>query len=799
MANRSAGTAAQRRPRTRPGRAKTSGFRRWATRIVQGTAVAVLLVMILGIAGLAIGYARTDVPDPNKEFQANTSFVMWRDGSKLGSFASQNRQTIPYSEMPDSLKNAAVAAENRSFWTDGGISPSGMIRALWVIARGGEVQGGSTITQQYIKVMYLTQERTLERKLKELFIAVKLGREVPKEDILAGYLNTIYFGRGAYGAQAAARSYFDVDAKDLTVPQAAFLAAAINNPGAYDPSEPENMDRITERYHYVLDGMLEMGTLTPQQRADWDELPQFPEIPINERYAGPNGHLMKMVEDELRAEGFTSEEINGGGLQITTTFDPRIQQQAVATAQDYQREMAANAGLDGADLHPAIASVDNATGEVLGLYGGPDYITDQRNWATTPRQTGSTFKTFALAAGLRDGFGLYDSFTGNTFTPEGETVESRNEFGMQYGQVDLIDATANSINTAFVDMTTQMDNGGEKIARAAQDAGAPAGPGWDTNTSRISLGIAEVSPLQMAGAYGTFANGGRQVAPHVVKEVKDFDGAVVHTGDTRGREAFGRDLSADVTYALQQVNQYGTGTRVTELGRPTAGKTGTAGLDDKIISAWYVGFTRQISTAVMLVAGPEGTGDLGPYKSPGDQTFFGGTYPAMMWLDFMQVATDGQPAEQFDDPAFINGNRTGGRSRSGNGSGSGSNGGGRQRNQPAPRPSAPPSPAPEPPASTGPTPGDGGRDAGQNGSGQGDAGQGGSNQGGSGQGDGSSGSRQEGSGDAGSGSGDAGSGSGGSGSGGSGSRSLSDSSSDGSGGDTGSGYRSRQSNGSSGG
>ena len=697
MAKASKPSASKKSPKTARSkggsRKKVSPFRKWSVRILQGTTIVVLLAMILGVAGLAVGYSRTEIPDPNEEFQANTSFVTWRDGEKLGSFASQNRQTIPYEEMPDSLKNAAVAAENRTFWTDGGISPSGMLRALWVIARGGEVQGGSTITQQYIKVLYLSQERTVKRKLKELFIAVKLGREVPKEEILGGYLNTIYFGRGAYGAQAAARSFFDVDAKDLTVPQAAFLAAALNNPTSYDPNDPANIDRITERYHYVLDGMVEMGTLTPQQRVEYNKLPEFPEIPINERYAGTKGHLMVMVEAELKAAGLTEEQINGGGLTITTTFDPRIQEHAERTAQGYQNEIATAAGQDPSQLHPAIASVDNASGEVLGIYGGPDYISDQRNWATTPRQSASTFKAFALAAGLRDGFGLYDTFQGNTFIPEGETVEARNEFHHEYGMVDMIQAMSESINTAFVDMTTQMDDGPAKILKAAEDAGAPPAAGWNADTSRAALGIAEVSPLHMAAAYGTFANGGRHVAPHVVQKVTDADGKVLYEADTQGEQAFPQDLSADVTYSLRQVAEAGTGSRVTELGRPVAGKTGTAGLDESIISAWFVGYTKQISTAVMFVEGPEGTGDLAPYKRPGDGTFFGGTYPAMMWLDFMTQATEGQPVEDFDEPAFINGNRTAGRQPTG-GTGEAPSNPGDGPQQPQPSTEAPPSEQP---------------------------------------------------------------------------------------------------------
>lgn len=405
--------------------------REWVVRILKGTVVGLLLVMIAGVAGTGIIYATTDLPDPNAEFRANTSFVTYRDGSPMGSFAIQNRQSIPFDQMPKSMKDAAIAAEDRTFWNNRGISITGMIRAAFTIIRGGEMQGGSTITQQYIKILYLNSERTFERKFKELFLAVKMGREQSKEQILEGYLNTIYFGRGAYGIQAASKAYFSVDAQQLTVPQSAFLATVLNNPGAFNPSDPDNHDRILDRYRYVLSGMQEMGNITPADAAQFSQaLPDFPDVPVNQRYAGPQGYLMKMVENELGARGFSDAQISGGGLKIVTTFDPTAQDAAVQTAQKYTQQVANNARpkQDPNKLHLAISSVDTATGEVIALYGGADYIANNRNWATTPRQTASTFKVFALAAGLRDGFSLNSTFQGNTFTPKGDTVPSRNEF-----------------------------------------------------------------------------------------------------------------------------------------------------------------------------------------------------------------------------------------------------------------------------------------------------------------------------------------------------------------------------------
>ena len=225
---------------------------------------ALVLFIIVGISGLgafAYLYSTTDLPDPNADFQTNTTFLYYDDGtSQLGSLAVQNRVTLDYEDMPQLMKDAVVAAENRSFWEDPGFSISGIARSAVSIATGGELQGGSTITQQYIKILYLDSGQRLSRKVKELFLAIKMGRELSKEEILEGYLNTIYFGRGAYGIQAAAKSYFLKDASALTVAETAALAAILNNPAGFNPSGgPEKLERLLGRYQYVLDGMLEMG------------------------------------------------------------------------------------------------------------------------------------------------------------------------------------------------------------------------------------------------------------------------------------------------------------------------------------------------------------------------------------------------------------------------------------------------------------------------------------------------------------------------------------------------------------
>ena len=640
-------------------RGRTSG-RTWFKRIALTLLTLGLVGALVATVGAIVFYRQTDLPDPNADFQTNTTFLYYNDGkSKLGSLSVQNRQTIAYDTMPQSIKDAVVAAENRGFWTDRGISPRGIARSAWTIVRGGEMQGGSTITQQYIKILYLTSDRTMSRKLRELALAVKLGKEVPKEEILEGYLNTIYFGRGAYGIEAASRAFFNVSAKKLTVPQAAVLASILNNPSLYDPSDgAKSKERLFERYTYVLDGMLEMGSITAAEHAKYAKaLPAFPDVPLNTRYGGTKGFLMKMVENELSTLGFTDGQIQGGGLRVTTTFDSTLQAAVVKYGQEYKKTVGANADAGAKNLHPAIASVKVGTGDVLALYGGDDYVANSRNWATTDRPAASSFKTWAMVAGLRNGFSLRTQLNGNTFTPDGDSSSVRNEFSMQYGPVSLLKAITDSINTAFVDLTQQIPNGPAEVVTAANDAGIPTAAGWDEN-NRISLGTAEVSPLSNAAGYATLANGGGNVGRHVVSKVRDMAGKVLYSYKADPDQAIEADIAADVTYALTSVVDQGTGGRVSSLGYDIAGKTGTAGVGDEIRSAWFVAYTKQVSTAVMFVAGEGGSGDLDPYKRPGDGTFFGGTYPAMLWADVMKVAMDGLKNEPFPEPAYVNNGRT---------------------------------------------------------------------------------------------------------------------------------------------
>ena len=642
-----------------------------------------LVGALLAMAGFVVLYQAIDVPNPNEDFETQTTFVYYNDGkTQLGTYARQNRVSIPLDQMPDTMKDAVVAAENRTFWTDQGIDPRGILRAAFSNAQGNSTQGASTITQQYVKILYLTQEQTLTRKIKEAIISLKLQRDVSKQEILEGYLNTIYFGRGAYGVQAAAKAYFDVDAKDLDLRQSAVLATVLNNPSGYDPANGKDARAdLLERYQYVLRGMAETGHISAAQADKASRrLPPFPEIAEESQYGGQRGHVLTMVRDELLRLGFNADEIDGGGLKVTTTFT----QQAMTAAEEGVAEVRptgmaeAMPGEEGStepgsgddDLHVGVASVEPGTGAVRGFYGGHDYLDSQLNWAVAGGQAGSTMKPAALVAAIEDGFSLKDTFEGNSPFELPDGTDFENQGDADYGSsVSMVQATEDSINTAFIDMTTSMENGPQKVVDAATRLGIPpaeagrkapgfpnTSPGLEPQTG-VALGSATVSPINMANAYATLASGGRAAEPFIIEKVVDRSGETRYQHRVADSEAVKEDIDRDVSYALQQVVQSGSGTAALELGRPAAGKTGTAtNGEGAVSSAWFTGYTPQLSTSVMYVRGKGNEqlqGWLPDYN--GISGYFGGNYPARTWTAVMQRAMEGLPIEDFPPPAYVDG------------------------------------------------------------------------------------------------------------------------------------------------
>jgi membrane peptidoglycan carboxypeptidase len=616
--------------------------------LIAGLVGALVLVCIFYVA-----YRATDIPKANSAFKAQTTNVYYAGGkSKIGRFATQNRESIPLADVPKVMQDAVVAAEDRTFWTNKGIDPKGIIRAAFSNAKGGATQGASTITQQYVKILYLTQERTLKRKVKEAFVSLKLRQEQSKSEILEGYLNTIYFGRGAYGVQAAANAYFGIPAKQLNAQQSAMLAAVLNSPNYLSPDRSDaSKAALLHRYQYVVSGMESMGAISGTEAGEIDgALPEVKKQAADNQYGGQRGFMLGMVKAELLRLGFTEQDIDGGGLKVTTTFTKK--------AMDAAKEAVDEVAPEGVKaLHTAVASVDVQTGGVLGFYSGQDYLKSQIDWATTALPPGSAFKPFAVAAGIKDGFSLKDTFDGNSpyEFPDGSTVVNEGEgTGEDFGShVSLTTATAKSINTAFVDMTQAMDNGPQKIADMAQALGVPPLKPEEVN-ARISLGGAPVSPLNMANAYAAIADGGLHHSSFVVSKVmRRATGEVLYNAPRKTDRVLGEDIAADTSYAMQQVVKTGTGRAALALGRPAAGKTGTATNDDKrVITSWFVGFTPQVATAVTY---SHGTGYKPIDEGYLPRGYFGATYPAETWTAAMKLIMDGLDVEDFPPPANVDG------------------------------------------------------------------------------------------------------------------------------------------------
>jgi membrane peptidoglycan carboxypeptidase len=655
--------AAPKRPRTR---------KQKVLRVVKWLSITFLVFCLIAVGGFVYLYKTIDIPSPNEDFLTQTSKIYYADGkTEVGSFEVQNREIIPLEDMPKNLQNAVVAAENRTFWQDKGIDPKGILRAAFSNASGNSTQGASTITQQYVKILYLSQERSYQRKIKEAILSLKLQREMSKSEILRNYLNTIYFGRGAYGVQAAAQAYFETDAKHLDLKQSAVLASVLNNPTHYDPANgKQSKNDLHARYDYVLGGMADAGYITDAEAEKASKhLPKFPHVKAESRYGGQRGHMLKMVRDELHELGYTDPEIDGGGLRVTTAFTP----QAMKAAQDGVLQERPE-GFKDKELHIGVASVEPGTGALRGFYGGQDYLDSQINWAAAGGMVGSTIKPLTVATALENGYSLKDTFDGNSpyEFPDGLTVNNEGAGdGTDYGSaVSLVHATEESINTAFVDLSSSIPDGPEKILETANKAGIPPTeatkkyPGIPDRSrdleadALITLGKARVSAINMANAYATVANGGERADVHVIESVVDEDGDHDYTWKQHTTPAFdaddeqmNSDIAADTSYAMQQVVQNGTGQNALALGRPAAGKTGTATNDDgDVSSSWFVGYTPQLATAVMYVRG-DGDDALNDWLP----SYFGADYPTRTWTAVMSEALEGTDVEDFPERANLDG------------------------------------------------------------------------------------------------------------------------------------------------
>ena len=611
--------------------------RRISWRLVITIAVAVFLLGVMLFTYLVI---TTPIPKAADFTRAQTTIVYYADGkTELGRIGEYNRTEVPLAKMPLTLQRAVLAAEDSSFYSNSGFSITGIMRAVYDnLTSGFSAGGGSTITQQFVKNAYLTQERSYKRKLKELVLAVKLTNSSNKEAILADYLNSSYLGRGAYGVQAASRLYFAKDVSQLTVAESAVLASLLKSPEGFTPEK--NLARLQARWSWVLDQMVSQGWLTPSKRAE-QQFPQIqPRVDAN-TMSGPNGYALDMVKRALLARGYQEASLGVSGLRVVSTFDAVAQVAAVNAV----LKAGPTSGTDG--LRIGLAAVRPGTGEVVAVYGGPDFAKEPLNNATQAiAQAGSTFKPFALAAATEAGVGLDTMLPGKSGTViSGYKVN--NYGGETFGKISLLYATEHSVNSAYVQLTSNI--GVDAVMNAASRAGIPDNTAGISRNLTFVLGTASPHPIDVADAYATFAARGVHASPYVINLIRGANGGVLYQAAIHTDQAFDPLVADTVNFALKKVVTAGTGFEANKVGRPVAGKTGTT---DSNMSAWFTGYAPNLAASVMFAKEDKNGKPISLRGTGGLSTVTGGSFPARIWTTFMRAALRHLPVEKFHLPAI---------------------------------------------------------------------------------------------------------------------------------------------------
>ncbi|MFU0546914.1 transglycosylase domain-containing protein [Gardnerella pickettii] len=600
--------------------------------------IVVFTPIILGILTVAWMYVTTDIPQPDKIAMADKTKVYYADGkTEIGSFAEQNREIINCSVLKPYVGNAIIASENRSFYKDGGIDLKGIGRAIIHNVTSKGRWGGSTITQQYAERYYLGETKTYLGKLHEAILALKIAQTQDKSTVLCNYMNTIYLGRGAYGIQAAAKAYFGVEAKDLTLSQAAMLAGIIPAPSSWDPAimpKEANM-----RFKRVLKIMLKDKYITSEEYKN-AKMPQTINQTKQNMYAGPQGYLLQMVRSELTSSGaFTKEDLDTGGYRIITTIDKAKQDLMFNVASP----TAGARGITPQGVQTGAMSVNPKDGSIISVYAGDDYLSKPLNNATQALyEPGSTMKPFALIGAIQAGTNLNTLFNGNTGLKFKGIEKPVNNFAnTNWGMINLYKATANSVNTPF--MALQEKLGQKGVANTAVMAGLNAQRVNGKNPFTV-LGNDPVHISEIARAYSTIANQGRRPDLHIVSSVKNPDGKEFYRAPTVGKQVFAAADMALAIKAMQGVVQYGTSPEVRGVGKPIAGKSGTA---NDASACSFVGFTPSVLT-VFAIWNPDAQGN--PLPVPTFRGYPGGIgYSAHLFTRYMRAALAGTAAEKFPE------------------------------------------------------------------------------------------------------------------------------------------------------
>jgi membrane peptidoglycan carboxypeptidase len=599
------------------------------------------------IFALLVGWLFLPVPNADDAVESQLNTVSFADGSVLARIAPNkqgNRQKVDLAQVPPSVRFAVLSAEDRTFYSNSGFDVVGFGRAVWKNLTGGS-GGGSTITQQYVKNAMVGDEYSLVRKYKELIISLKISEERSKDQILGDYLNSIYFGRGAYGIQAASQAYFGRSVETLTPSEGALLAGIIQSPSRWDPAV--RPDDSVRRWNYVMDGMVAQGWLPAPARASAPYPVALPPrrvtsgVPDDDR-----GHIYSAVRDELRSHGIDEDALVTDGLQIQTTIQPRAQREA---GDAVRRQMSGQPD----NLRNAMVSIDPRSGAVLAYYGGANG--SGLDYARVEKQAGSTFKPFVLLAGLQQNppIGISTEFDGQSVN--GRTV--RNVDGADCDRCSLKRAMTLSNNVVYTALGNRV--GPQAVAAAARQAGITQAMAQPDNG--IALGNEETTPVDLASAYATLANDGVYFAPHLVERVTTASGEVLYDHATeQGEQRIDPVVARNVTEAMRDVPDY-DGVQLSG-GRDAAGKTGTVqgSEENQNNDAWMAGYTPQASTVVWV-----GTDDNTPIMTSDRRPVYGHGLPSEIWKTFMDDALQNAPRQSFGAFTPVAGTDPGDTSRRG--------------------------------------------------------------------------------------------------------------------------------------
>lgn len=641
---------------------KTGGIRGFFTlKKLLGTFFGLCL---LGMGAFAVIYFLVPVPTANAQAEMQSNVYKYSDGTVLARTGEINREIVGLEKVPKDVQQAFVAAENKSFYKDSGVDIKGTTRGLVNTVSGKGKQGGSTITQQYVKNYYLDQDQTVTRKLKELVISLKVDQRMSKSEILAGYMNTSYYGRGAYGIQAAAQAYYGVDAAELDVAQGAYLSALLQAPNQYDWTQATETGKklVTDRWNYVLDNMVEENWLDGAARAKLKfPVPQKPKPAPGAE--GQAGYLIEAANSELERQGVDKADIDAGGWTITLSVDKKRQKELLDSV-DKQLESKLDREKNKVDatVQAGATSVDPKTGAVVALYGGVGATEHWINNATrTDYQPASTFKPVVLASALEnesktqddDPIGLKTVYDGTSKRPvvgSDTPFAPQNEDDVDYGDITVQQAANDSVNSVFAQMV--VDVGPDKVKKTALDLGMR-----DKNFPErpaITLGTMQASTWDMAGVYATLDNHGEKVTPSILKSAEHKDRSV-ELPERIGEQTVGRESADTVTSALTGVVKNGTAHEADTDAYEAAGKTGTS---ENNKSAWFAGYTPELTTVVALFgeSTAEGGGQVTLTGTANSGRANGGGFPAKIWADYTLGALGGGSDASFDldvaEPAY---------------------------------------------------------------------------------------------------------------------------------------------------